>query len=238
MEPLDLVDIALLLNYERCASEPRFRHAKLREVAFPGEEPESLAIKAKFWSDDSRPRTVIVLDRPSQDREETSSEPDTPSNFLPKKLVPWDRLRGLESKRLETLYYQTRGHNACFTCVALIQHFFDLFEPETPIRVRHGPKGNAAGGSYHTPIERRNIVEMTMIRPKQTTISVVAPEGMTYVSGEEETMVHAVIGFARPGGSDIISFFDLSSMQFGDIGRGPGAKGQGLFALDTVSRII
>jgi hypothetical protein len=35
-EVLDLYDIAVLLNYERNTTEPRFRHTKLREVAFPG----------------------------------------------------------------------------------------------------------------------------------------------------------------------------------------------------------
>jgi hypothetical protein len=35
-ELLDLYDIAVLLNYERNITEPRFRHTKLREVAYPG----------------------------------------------------------------------------------------------------------------------------------------------------------------------------------------------------------
>jgi hypothetical protein len=32
-KPLDLHEIATLLNYERYTTEPRFRYAKLREIA-------------------------------------------------------------------------------------------------------------------------------------------------------------------------------------------------------------
>jgi hypothetical protein len=35
-EVLDLYDIAVLLNYERVTTEPRFRYTRLREVAFAG----------------------------------------------------------------------------------------------------------------------------------------------------------------------------------------------------------
>lgn len=52
-------------------------------------------------------------------------------------------------------------------------------------------------------------------------------------------MLHAVARFPPLSREEeekvAMSFLDLSSLQFGDIGRGPGKKGQGLFALDTDS---
>lgn len=52
------------------------------------------------------------------------------------------------------------------------------------------------------------------------------------MSGDESTLLHAVVAFGPPDTEDLTSFLDLTSMQFGDVGRGLG--GSGLFALETL----
>ncbi|KAK7460639.1 hypothetical protein VKT23_009356 [Stygiomarasmius scandens] len=236
-EPLDLYDISLLLNYERVTTEPRFRHAKLREVVYPGDDFETVLLKKVLWVDNARPRTAFVFDRPARHAEkiDMTSPPDLPSNILPDKLADSDKLKSLTPKQLETAFWQARGHDACYTSVTLLQHFFDLFPPSTLIRIRHGPQGKTAGKVYTTCISTRVIWEMMLVNPKQTTLALVFPENKTYISGEDHTMKHAVVGFSESPSGNIDSVLDLSSMQFGDVGRGPGAKGQGLFALDTMN---
>jgi NADH pyrophosphatase NudC (nudix superfamily) len=48
-------------------------------------------------------------------------------------------------------------------------------------------------------------------------------------------MDHAVVGFMPLDSDAIATTLELSSMQFGDAGRGPGTKGRELFALDTMA---
>lgn len=43
-EPVDLVDIAVLLNHERAITDPRFRHALPDEVAYPSNSLRSYRI--------------------------------------------------------------------------------------------------------------------------------------------------------------------------------------------------
>ena len=235
---LDLHDIGLLLNYERVTTEPRFRHSKLRELIRPGEIPQTVVL-AKVWDDNTRPRTTFIFDRSPQhaSKLDLTGPPDLPTNMLPIDLGANDRLNSLAAKELETIFWQARGHDGCYKSVTLLQHFFDMYPASTLIRIRHGPKdsrGKVPGETHVTTLDRRVILEMTLAKPRHCVMSSVCPENKTYISGESSIMVHAVVGFAPLDVQNMTSVIDLSSMQFGDIGRGPGSKGQGLLALDTM----
>ena len=235
---LDLHDIALLLNYERGVTEPRFRHSKLRELARPGETPKTVVL-AKVWEDDTRPRTTFIFDRSPDhaSKIDLTSPPDLPHNMIPTDITAENRLTSLTTKELETIFWQARAHDGCYNSVTLFQHFFDLYLPSTLVRIRHGPsdtKGKVPGDAYITTLNKRVILEMTLVKPRHTIMASVCPENNTYISGQSKILLHAVVGFAPPDVEDMTSVIDLSSMQFGDIGRGPGGKGQGLFALDTM----
>ncbi|KAI4952206.1 hypothetical protein J4E91_003668 [Alternaria rosae] len=216
-EVLDLYDIAVLLNYERNTTEPRLRHTKLREVAFPGTQPKTVALSSPIdqgWNNNAS--TWIILD---QQQANDSDAPDLPTEFLhPDKRKD----SALSDEQLETLFHQARNHDGCYQAISLLQIFFALFSENTKLRVRHAPN-----------VSRRVIVEESFRSPKLTTAICVLPHSAMYVSGHEPQLLHAVVGFSPLESDTVQSFFDLSSMQFGDIGRGPGPKGKQLFALDT-----
>jgi hypothetical protein len=139
----------------------------------------------------------------------------------------------LSNEQLETLFHQARNHDGSYQAISLLQIFFALFRKDTKLRVRHAPYGKEPGSSYTTTISRRVIIEESFRNPKFTTAICVLPEGSMHASGHKPHLRHAVVGFSPPGSDTVQSFLDLSSMQFGDIGRGPGPKGKQLFALDT-----
>jgi hypothetical protein len=78
-EPLDLVDIAVLLLYEWATLEPRFRHTKLAEVAYPGQKVQYQP-GLPFGDDTLSNRTWILLKR----KEGSENERDLPTNMVDK----------------------------------------------------------------------------------------------------------------------------------------------------------
>jgi hypothetical protein len=225
-EALDLYDAAVLLNYERNTTEPRLRHTRLREVAFPGAKLTTVTLKSPVdqgWNENAC--TWIVLD---QRQPSNPNAPDLPTQCLPSGVTST-----ISSERLETVFHQARNHNGSYQAIRLVQIFFSLFPEDTKLRVRHAPIHKQRGVSYTTTTSRRLIIEEAFQNPKFTTAICVLPAGKTYVSGHQSELNHAVIGFSPPDSETVRTFFDLSSMQFGDIGRGPGEKGRELFALDT-----
>ena len=221
---LDLHDISLLLNYERTSTEPRFRHTKLREVT----TGEFLTVKflSPHWAQVTRPKIGFVFYR-AQPTKSLQDEPDLPSNMLPNTIPA--SLSHLSSKELETYYWQARNHDGCFTTIALFQHFIDLFPEFTRVRVRQVDKDKTL--VYSTLASDRFIVEMNLHEPHTVSMSAVLPDNQTYITGEDSTMIHAVLGFSTPGAT-IDTILDLTSLQFGDVGR--GTKGRGLFVLESV----
>lgn len=240
---LDLVDIALLLTYERSSTDPRFRGSKLHEVVLPGQSSTQIPLPIEFEDNE----TFIAFDAEPPDDVTSTTEPDTPLNILAAGgLAPNNPLSFATPKQLETYFHRSRCHDTCFTCVTLLQYFFQGFPPSTPLRIRHGPQPSGtktAAPSYITTINTFRIVEQTLIKPRMQTTIVKMSQDTGYRSGDEDRMVHAVARFNPPKEDPVAkeenvvteSFLDLSSMQFGDVGRGPGKKGQGLFALDTAS---
>ncbi|KAJ7259713.1 hypothetical protein C8J57DRAFT_1134971 [Mycena rebaudengoi] len=228
---LDLYDIALLLNYERGSTEPRFRHAKLRDVALASASGDfdppfqALATRAsQEWVDCTGPKDGFIFSK-----HKPADEPDLPSNMLSTDSTPVPpKLQCLSPKQLETIFWQARGHDGCYICVTLLQHFFDLFPSDTPVRVR-----TAAGADYVTSASTRVILEFTLVQPKLMTLVHIS-DGATYITGSDETMPHAVVGFAKSGEGNVETILDLASLQFGDAGRGLG--GRSIFAVESLDK--
>jgi hypothetical protein len=225
-DALDLHDIAVLLNYERASTEPRFRHAKLREVASSTSPFRTIAFPPSFnlWDNAPAHRVGYVFDKKIPD---TPDERDLPGNMLPEP-VP-DNLAMLSKRELETIYWQARGHDGCYKSVTLLQHFFDLYPPSQPLRIR-----TAEGKNFVTDASTLSILEYTLEHPKSCMFAIVIP-GQTYITGENDTLQHAVVGFSYPGEEQISTVLDLSSMQFGDVGRGDG--GRNTFILESVDKL-
>ena len=227
-ETLDLYDVGVLMTYERSIADPQFSNTKLREVAFPGNQPQSFdsgSAATQGWNKNAC--TWIVVEK------ETPSDPTTPD--LPQNFLQDNKRAGntLSDEQLETLFHQTRSQNGCHKAIGLLSFFFSLFPDNTKLRVRHAPLNKQPGKSYTTTTDRRVIIEESFREPKLSSAIVVLPEGTLYDSGHQSQMPHAVVGFSPLDSATVQTFFDLSSMQFGDVGRGPGPKGKQLFALDT-----
>jgi len=229
---VDLYDIVLLLNYERATTDPRFRHAKLREVT-KTDFTTFLVLRERLpvwflrsnkigWAFDTKTPPASRRD-----------EPDLPSNMV---LIPTpDLLRSLTPKELETYFWQVRCHDGCFTAICLVQEFFDLFPKTTRLQVRlvqnNKPK------VFDVLADNRVILEFELVDPNLLTLSIVAPGGMSHIGGGQDSMPHSVLGFrseqegdAHDQTPDFDAILDMSSLQFGDAGR--GFRGKGLFVLE------
>lgn len=229
---LDLHDIALLLNYERGSTEPRFRHTKLREVADSATNFRTIRILTPDWDKAIVPKTGFVFDRAKKSIiKKLNDSPDLPTNMLPTP-VPL-QLQSLTPKQLETYYWQARNHDGCFRTVTLFQHFIDLFPPDARLRVRTVHNGSPM--VYTTVADRRRIMEFDLFEPTSLSLSCVFPDNMTYISGSDQVMPHAVLGFGS-GASYVDTILDLASLQFGDVGR--GYKDQTLFVLELIDEYV
>src|SRR6266571_4688398 len=92
------------LNYERATTEPRFRHAKLREIALNGDfKTVYPVIPPDQWNGTHLPKIGFVFDRRRLSESEKIS-PDLVSNILPNSAQR--HLRNLDPKDLELCYWQ------------------------------------------------------------------------------------------------------------------------------------
>jgi len=179
------------------------------------------------WDNAQKEKAGFVFDIVKPTSKEEQSKPDLPSNMISNSTSP--NLPSLTPKQLETIFWQARGHDGCYKSVTLFQHFFDLYAPGTSIRVR-----TAEGDEYTTTISTRVILEMKLYGLKLLTASLVLPVNQTYITGAQDGMDHAVIGFAESAEGNVKTIIDLASMQFGDVGRGLG--GRSTFAVESLDK--
>ncbi|RDW95303.1 hypothetical protein BP5796_01066 [Coleophoma crateriformis] len=232
-EILDLYSIALLSNYEQASSEPRFRSAKLMELAsqtdqlFPRCLPE---FKALGWGLNKKNQGFLFT-VPSTSTD-ASPTPDKPSNMLvPEQTHP--SLSHLTAHELETIFHQVRSHDGCYKTIRLLQYFFSRYPAEQKLRVR-----TTTGDEFLTAVSERVIMEWEFIAPAQITLSTVVedsnPTPTTHVTGQGEKMLHATLGFAASTDENVRTVLDLASMQFGELGR--GLKSNGMFVLESLDQ--
>jgi hypothetical protein len=227
IEPLDLVDIAVLLNYERATTEELFRDTKLREVAYPGQTFRSASLDPRAPPPDWRnnDRTWIALEEVStqEDRQLPDAMPSQVSKYVPKTLT---------EQQLETIFYRTRAFDSCRKVVELLQEFFALFPANTKLRIRHAPKDKEPGTSYVTSVRSRRVFQDVLVEPKFSTVLASPQWERILFAGTGAEMRQCYMAFYAPDSGEVSSILDLSSMQFGEVGRGPGKEGKMLFVLE------
>ncbi|KAJ6622872.1 hypothetical protein B0H10DRAFT_1909668 [Mycena sp. CBHHK59/15] len=112
-----------------------------------------------------RSKDSFVFDTCVPTKRAEQDPPDTPSTMLLSPVRP--AVRSLTPKDKETIFWQARGHDGCFKCVALLQHFFDLYPYDTLVRVR-----TADGTGFATPASSHTIRELVLLQPKLITFVV------------------------------------------------------------------
>ncbi|EJD51271.1 hypothetical protein AURDEDRAFT_111861 [Auricularia subglabra TFB-10046 SS5] len=254
---LDLYDLALLLNYERYTREPRFRRSMLVDVVRGGEDfsmfSESNRLSNWISPETRAERTGFMFK--IEDLPFDEDQPDLPTDMLPTSIVP-PRIQALSPLELETIFYQSRAHDACFSTIALLQYLFEHYDGLQPVCVRTN-----TGVEFITHMEYHHTATFMLRNPKSATVSVILNGNPTYhqessgrtkmrlprrtlVTGNKATMKHCAMVFVPPPeGSDLDRLsrgrvprdnvvLDLASMQFGDAGR--GLRGKSLFVLEPM----
>ncbi|KAF9460607.1 hypothetical protein BDZ94DRAFT_1197616 [Collybia nuda] len=141
-------------------------------------------------------------------------------------------VENLNEDDLEVIYWEVRGHDGCYRTVAALQHFFDLFPTNHPLRIR-----TADGEDFITDIDSRVILEFDLHRPLQI-MHIAMGGGKSFSTGDQERMNQAVWGFERPGEEMVGIALDMASMQFGEKGRGKGGENFMLGTLDAFYNFV
>ncbi|KAJ7150470.1 hypothetical protein C8R43DRAFT_1005915 [Mycena crocata] len=220
-EILDLYEISLLLAYERASVEPRFRHAKLREIA-SASSPFKTIVAPPQWDNHKTAKDGFVLDIGTPKSISERDGPDLPSNMLPVPTPP--SLQHLTAKDVERIYWQIRSYDGCFRCIALLQHFFNLYPPNVALRIR-----TSTGVDFVTTAFHRSVREMLLLEPKLMTMIMIMPTTV-HIGGDLPEMNHSVLEFYDPSRASEPVILDLSSLQFGDVGR---VSGTSTFVLES-----
>lgn len=241
---LDLHSLAVLINYERACglnSDVRYKHAKLREtltssggkfrtVAFPDDMDLWPGLPA------SQPKSGFLFDIAESS---PASEHDLPSNMISSQSE--GSLAGIGAEELETIFWQSRGHDGCYFSISIFQALADLYSPSQALRIRlHN------GTEFMTTLSARTIQEFILQAPKHTTLSIImskrpaaGPKNSVQTqflyTGESSEMVHSTWEFINPNESGAVQsvMLDLASMQFGSAGRGKGGE---FFVLDEAKK--
>jgi len=125
-----------------------------------------------------------------------------------------------------------------------MQYFLAQFPDDTRLKVLfvQGKKAKV----YETQVNWLAIAEFELYNPKPLTMSTVFPGGTSYIGCGMDSMQHCVLGFqsstvpSDASSSDesderespqFDTILDMTSLQFGDAGR--GFKGKGLFVLES-----
>jgi hypothetical protein len=111
--PLDLHQIATLLNYELTSTDPRLRHTKLRECHFSPTGQLALDSVPTAFSQLTRGGEVPTRGFVFKPAKEPKKTRDLPENMLT------DRPRhpsvaNLSEDELEAIYWEVRGHDGCY----------------------------------------------------------------------------------------------------------------------------
>ncbi|KAJ4398574.1 hypothetical protein N0V91_010082 [Didymella pomorum] len=119
-EHLALVDIAVLLNYERATTGECFVNDKLQEVVFPSEALRSIQFNTRELpkGQNSNQRTWMVFDEVKANAGLT-----------------------LADQQLETIIHRIRAYDYCERMPVLLKTFFDLSPLDQPLRICHAPEG-------------------------------------------------------------------------------------------------
>ncbi|KAH7106649.1 hypothetical protein BKA62DRAFT_826145 [Auriculariales sp. MPI-PUGE-AT-0066] len=242
LDVVDLYDLALIMTYERYTIEPRFRHTQLYDYASNRNDFSVLRIAAgNDWYNPAKiNKRIGFFFQPEPDAPHHESERD-----LPSKMLPWNiadgppLLKSLTPTELDTIFWQARAHDSCYASIALLQFLFKLFSPDQPLRIRTGD-----GTEFISLIRQMHTARYDIFDLRQMIFSIVKRDQEQseggYYTGESEQMPHCVAAFPpwvaiRGRGQVERTILDLSSLQFGDAGR--GLKGhKSLFVFESITK--
>ncbi|PPQ63556.1 hypothetical protein CVT24_004787 [Panaeolus cyanescens] len=239
--PADLHDLVVLLMYEWGTTDPRFRHSKLIEVSSTSFQTIKNPDNIDDWRDTDPSRRIgLLFHKPKAPKEECAEDRDLPSNMLPD--IPRCMLKPSvlaikdSERQLETYFWQARAHDGCMRSVVLMQHFVHLLtlQHDLQVRIRTLPstrnKEPRKPVEYVTSINCRMVHEFSLYNSELTTISLFLSQGCL-ITGDPGRTPHVVLGFRKPNGPTL-SILDMSSLQYGEVGR--GHKGHNFFILESI----
>ncbi|KZV88139.1 hypothetical protein EXIGLDRAFT_839483 [Exidia glandulosa HHB12029] len=243
-DALDLYDLALLLSYERFTLEPRFRHTKLVDMAVAASPFQTLQPEIAEWNDPdplkrARRWGYVYRDFSTSSMLYMSKTPvrDLPSNMLLDPHPPYLQLPTAAEK--ETAFYQPRALYSARESVVLIRYLLDLFDASAEVRIRT-PRGE----TLYARAQDLRTRTYTLSKLRSFVLSLIMPHSMSACldidivalgDTKSDPVEHSVLIFQQARASSLDDprpiVLDLSSIQFGTLGRGLG--GRALFALEA-----
>ena len=222
--PIPLRTLTILLNYERCVADPRFRGCKLFHSSFADSTLINNLTSDKVmhqWILASKPASVQQVHFHAF-RIESDQVTGTPSiNDIIDRDAPLE-VQALPFAQRELIYHESRGHDGCYKAIALYQHFFDLCPPGQTLSIQIKNETPVLVSPFS-----RNILEIKMKGPKLLTVSTgmkakgnPGEKGGTIVTGRDQESLHSALGFAAPGSGHVDFVVDMTRMQWGQAGRG------------------
>ncbi|PMD17196.1 hypothetical protein NA56DRAFT_648917 [Hyaloscypha hepaticicola] len=222
--PIPLRTLTILLNYERCISDPRFLGCKLFNSSFA--EPTIIDDMAS----DKLMHQMVLASKPASVKQvhlhafriESDQITGTPSiNDIIDRHAP-PNVQALPFAQRELIYHESRGHDGCYKAIELYQHFFELCPPGQTLSIQIKNERPV----LVSPFSRR-ILEFKMKGPKLLTVSTgmkvvgnPGEKGGTIVTGRDQESLHSALGFAAPGSGHVDFVVDMTRMQWGEAGRG------------------
>ncbi|KAH8784392.1 hypothetical protein BGZ57DRAFT_974008 [Hyaloscypha finlandica] len=156
--PIPLRTLTILLNYERCIADLRFRGCKLFNSTFA--DPTLIDNMA---SDNLMHQTILPR-KPASVKQvhlhafriESDQVTGTPStNDIIDRNAPLD-VQALPFAQRELIYHESRGHDGCYKAIELYQHFFELCPPvSTGMKV--GGSTSGKGGTIVTGLDQESL---------------------------------------------------------------------------------
>jgi hypothetical protein len=122
--PVPLRTLTTLLNYERCASDPRFQKSQLVHSTFADQAlilratPELRRLLA------TKPATIEQIHMHAFCTESDDSGTPSTNDVMSPNAFP--AAQALTFAQREFIYHESRGHDGCYKALALYQAFFDL----------------------------------------------------------------------------------------------------------------
>ncbi|KAH6722623.1 hypothetical protein BKA61DRAFT_729934 [Leptodontidium sp. MPI-SDFR-AT-0119] len=215
MEPIPLRTLTVLLAYEKMATDPRFVDHGLvvSSTADPGVLAAGEMQNPSFFS--SCPRTIIR--RSLHQFEQVNDAPSSIESTAMCKVSPnaGPEVKNLTVAQLDSIYYESLGHNGCYSSISLYQYFFQLCPPDQRISIQI---------KNEEPVivdpSTRQTIEFGIMGPKPWTVVLKDSSPSTLLNGGKDGDAHAILGFPYPGSKFVNAVVDLSRMQYGEVGRG------------------
>jgi hypothetical protein len=222
MSTIDLHDLATILLRERLLTEPRFKHAHLREVN-DGSVPRTLLRDTPLPVLDSLPKNI-----PHVAYFLFEDNTRTPEEDIDLIKVTYTGGSPLTATEFETLFWTFRHHDSGYTLAHAMQLVLDALPADTQLRIR-----TSQGHVLTVPATSFSIVEVPIIAHTNTYICKLRSKGVSggttgfnasqYTMGESGSFPWVYLLFSDEGSTeeqDSSVVLDLVSPMLGFRGLG------------------